>query len=255
MKNVTRAFFAAAFVVTTVFAADPPYVGMWKINQAKSSVTGASVTLASAPNGMTSFESQGFTYTFKTDGKEYPMPDGGTTAWTASSPTVWDGTNKLNGKVASTFHLEVNGDTLTAAGKVAKPDGGTMDFTSTFKRVSGGPGFLGKWVSTDVKMPTDTLQISANGPNGIALKDDTGPLYGGQFDGKDNPAQGMMAGSKTTFALKKLGSSSFEVTTKVAGKPMVVEVYSMSADGKTLTVDGTPTSAKTEKYKLVFDRQ
>jgi hypothetical protein len=255
MKNLTRALVAAAFIVTTVFAADPPYVGKWKINQAKSNVAGATVTIANAPNGMMSFESQGYTYTFKTDGTDYPTPDGGTTAWTATSPTVWDVTNKLRGKVASTIHLEMQGDGLTVAGKIVKPDGGAMDFTASYKRVSGGPGFPGKWVSTEVKMPTVTLEIAANGASGIAIKDDTGSVASGQFDSKDNPALGMMAGSKNTFAFRKLDPSSFEVTLKLDGKPMNVEVYSVSADGKTLTVDGTPTNAKTEKYKLVFDKQ
>jgi hypothetical protein len=36
---------------------------------------------------------------------------------------------------------------------------------------------------------------------------------------------------------------------------MSTEIYSVSADGKTLSVDGTPTNAPTEKYKVVFDRQ
>lgn len=255
MKNLMRAVVASAFVVTAVFAADPPYIGKWKVNQAKSNVAGTTVTVASAPNGMMSFESQGFTYTFKTDGKDYPTPDGGTTAWGATSPTVWDVTNKLNGKVASTIHLELKGDNLAVGGKVAKPDGGTMDFSALYKRVSGGPGFVGKWVSTEVKLPTATLEIAANGANGIEMKDDTGPIASGQFDGKDNPALGLMAGSKNTFAFKKVGPTSFEVTSKLDGKPMIVDVYSVSADGRTLTIDGTPTNAKTEKYKLVFDKQ
>ncbi len=204
---------------------------------------------------MMSFESQGFTYTFKTDGREYPTPDGGTTAWTATSATAWDGTNRVNGKVASMFHLEVKGDTLSVAGKMAKLDGGTMDFTAAYKRDSGGPGFMGKWVDTEVKMPMTTLEIAASAPDGIAVKDDTGPLFSGQFDGKDNPALGMMAGSKNTFALKKVGPGSFEVTGKIDGKPMTVEVYSVSADGRTLSIDGTPTNAKTERYKLMFDKQ
>jgi hypothetical protein len=29
----------------------------------------------------------------------------------------------------------------------------------------------------------------------------------------------------------------------------------VSADGQTLTIDGTPVNAPTEKYKVVFDRQ
>ncbi|MGE5359532.1 MAG: hypothetical protein ACM3NQ_10985 [Bacteroidales bacterium] len=255
MKNVRWALVAVAFVVTTVFAADPPYIGKWKINQAKSNLAGSTVTIASGANGMMSFESQGFAYTFKTDGKEYPTPDGGTTVWKETSPTVWDVTNKLNGKVVSMIHLELKDDNLAVGVKVAKPDGGMMDYTAAYKRVSGGPGFQGKWVSTEVKMPMATLEITANGANGIAMKDDTGPIASGQFDGKDNPALGVMAGSKNTVAFKKLGPSSFEVTSKLDGKPMNVDVYSVSADGKTLTIDGTPTNAKAEKYRVVFDKQ
>jgi len=104
-------------------------------------------------------------------------------------------------------------------------------------------------------MPASSLQIAASGPNGVMLRDDSGPLYAAQFDGKDNPGLGMMAGSKNTFALKKISDSSFEVTSKLGGKPMYVEIYSVSADGKTLTIDGTPTNAAAEKYKIVFDRQ
>ena len=80
-------------------------------------------------------------------------------------------------------------------------------------------------------------------------------MASGQFDGKDTPALGMMAGSKTTFAFKKVNGSSFEMTSKLDGKAMYVEVYSVSSDGKTLTINGTPTNAKGETYKIVFDRQ
>jgi len=204
---------------------------------------------------MTTFSSQGFSYQFKLDGKEYPMPDGGTTSWTATSATVWDVTNRLNGKVTNTYHLVQNGDVLQASGKMMKPDGGSMDFTSSYKRVSGGPGLAGTWMSTEAKPPVTTLQITSNGANGVMLKDDTGAIGGGQFDGKDNAALGMGAGSKVTFAYRKIDASSFEVTTKIDGKPMYVDVYSVSADGKTLTDTGTPTNAKQEGFKLVFDRQ
>ena len=36
---------------------------------------------------------------------------------------------------------------------------------------------------------------------------------------------------------------------------MSTEIYSVSADGKTLTIDGKPTNAPTETYKVVFERQ
>ena len=45
-----------------------------------------------------------------------------------------------------------------------------------------------------------------------------------------------------TFAFRKINDSSFEVTAKLDGKPMYVDVYTVSADGKTLTDAGTPST-------------
>jgi hypothetical protein len=255
MKSVARLLLALTVFVVTVDAADPPYVGKWKFNAAKSTLTGDTATLENTPDGMMQFNSQGFIYKFKPDGKEYPLPDGGTTAWTATSPTTWDVSNKMGGKVVTTFHLALKGDVLGVSGKSMKPDGSAMEFTSSYKRVSGGPGFAGKWMSTDVKPPVTVLELSPSGASGVLMKDDTGPIFNGQFDGKDNAALGRMAASKYTAAFRKIGDRSFEVTVKLAGKTMYVEAYEVSADGKTLTINGTPSNAKSETYKVVFDRQ
>jgi hypothetical protein len=83
MKTRLRA--VAAFVVlvgVSLVAADPPYVGKWKLNTAKSQLTGDTVTISTAADGMMTFDGQGFKYSFKTDGKEYPTPDGATASWT-----------------------------------------------------------------------------------------------------------------------------------------------------------------------------
>jgi hypothetical protein len=258
MRSVARASIAVACVVlvgAAVRAADPAYVGKWKFNQAKSTVTGDTVTIGPAANGMMSFNSQGFSYTFKLDGKDYPTPDGGTTAWTQTSPTVWDVTNHMNGKVSATYHLTLNGDVLGVSAKMMNPTGASMDFTSSYKRMSGGPGFAGKWMSTEMKMPATTMEVASSGANGVMIKSDAFPTVSCQFDGKDNAGQGMMAGSKTSIACRKISDSSFEVTTKIDGKPFYVEVYSVSTDGKTLTDNGTPVNAKSEATKMVFDKQ
>ena len=255
MKTAGRVLLMCTCVIATAAAADPAYVGHWKLNVAKSHLSGDTVTIAKVAGGMMQFNSQGFVYTFKTDGKEYPTPDGGTTAWTATSADVWDVTNRMNGKVAATYHLSLQGATLSVSGKSMKPDGTSMDFSSTYKRVSGGPGFPGKWMSTEVKAPANTLDIAADGANGVSISDETGPLMRGQFDGKETPALGMMAGSKTMFVFRKIGATSFEITTRIGGKPMYVDVYAVSADGKTLTDHGTPSNAAQEKYTIVFDRQ
>src|SRR4030095_2731250 len=100
----------AVLVGASVRAADPAFLGKWKVNQAKSSMTADTATIGPAANGMMQFSSQGFSYTFKLDGKEYPTPDGGRTSWKETSATVWDVTNRMSGKVNSTYHLVLNGD-------------------------------------------------------------------------------------------------------------------------------------------------
>lgn len=75
-----------------------------------------------------------------------------------------------------------------------------------------------------------------------------------KFDGKDYRMTGPQAAAKDTFSFKKSGANSFEMTEKIDGKPVYLDTYTASADGKTLTDDGSPLSAK-EPTKAVFDRQ
>ena len=256
MKTRLRA--VAAFVIlagVSLVAADPSYVGKWKLNAAKSQLTGETLTISRAADGMMTFDGQGFKYSFKTDGKEYPTPDGATVSWTQPSTDAYDVTIKGGGKPVATYHVIVKAEALNLTGKLSKADGTTSDFSAAYKRKSGGPGIAGTWISTEVKAPVSTLVVSAAAPDGVSITDDSGAIFGGQFDGKETPALGRLRGSKITTVFKKAKANSFELTNKIDGKAMSTDMYSVSADGKTLTIDGTPTNAPTEKYKIVLDRQ
>jgi hypothetical protein len=58
------------------------------------------------------------------------------------------------------------------------------------------------------------------------------------FDGKDNPVKGAPA-PNTTAAYKRVDDRTFEVTTKVDGKPTMTTRVVISADGKTMTATQT----------------
>jgi hypothetical protein len=62
------------------------------------------------------------------------------------------------------------------------------------------------------------------------------------FDGKDNPVKGPAA-PKTTAADKRVNDHTFEVTTKVDGKPTLTPRVVVSADARTLTATQTGKSA------------
>jgi hypothetical protein len=106
---------AVALITSGLGAAEPPYVGKWKLNPAKSTLTGDTVTIEAISDGMMEFRSQGFIYRFKIDGKEYPTPIGGTAAWTAAGTNGWEIANRVQGKVISTVRITVTGDVDPAA--------------------------------------------------------------------------------------------------------------------------------------------
>jgi hypothetical protein len=201
------------------------------------------------------FDSQGFAYDFDLSGKDFPTPDGGTVVWHEVNPTTWEANIKMNGKSIASYRLTLKGDTVTAAMKATRPDGPPVEQSSSWARVSGGPGFLGKWKSTEIKGAPLTMQIALEGANGITVKYPEFQIEcKGNFDGKDYPVSGAGANLKQTLAFEKNGASSIRLTTKLNGKPFYVEVLTLSADGKTLTDDANPVSVK-EPTKAVYEKQ
>src|ERR1700733_3268106 len=165
-------------------AADAPYIGKWKINSSKSQIT-ANVTIEKLPSGEMRFEESGFTYTFKLDGKEYPTPDGGSAAWKPTADGVWEITNRTNGKVSATITLTLSGDTLSGMAMIPQTDGKDIMTTSTLKRISGGPGLVGKWQGTQADAGASWLEVAPNGADGITLKAPNS-MCAAQFDSKPN---------------------------------------------------------------------
>jgi hypothetical protein len=233
-------------------AADAPYIGKWKINSSKSQIT-ANVTIEKLPSGEMRFEESGFTYTFKLDGKEYPTPDGGSAAWKPTADGVWEITNRTNGKVSATITLTLSGDTLSGMAMIPQTDGKDIMTTSTLKRISGGPGLVGKWQGTQADAGASWLEVAPNGADGITLKAPNS-MCAAKFDGKPYPMTGSGDGPKQTMSFRKAGPASFEATTFLDGKPFFNDVYTASADGKMLTDTGTPVSTK-KSLKVVYDRQ
>jgi len=80
--------------------------------------------------------------------------------------------------------------------------------------------------------------------------------YSGAIDGKDHPMPGNNPDGDT-ISIRRISATSVETTYKLKGKPTLVNVRSVSADGKTLTVTTKGTNAKGEKVNnlQVFDKK
>ena len=252
MKHLTLACIVAFLSAAAVAAADAPYFGKWQVNSAKSQLTSV-VTMEKLPSGEYRFNQDGFIYNFQLDGKEYPMPDGGTTAWKAVDDKTWEVTNRANGKVSAMFKLTLSGNSLSSAVTIREPDGHENTESATFQRISGGPGFLGKWKQTQAEVGQAWLELTPDGAEGLKIAQ-LNSLCVAKFDGKPYPMSGSGDGSKQTMAFRKRGAASFEALTYIGGKLFSTDVYTVSADGKVLTDIGTPAATK-KPVKTILDRQ
>jgi len=257
MKRLRVAATLFVVLTTTVClrAQQPSFAGTWKLNLAKSQLSGQTLSVEKNSSGTLHFDSQGFAYDFDLSGKDFPTPDGGAASWKEVNPNAWEATIKMNGKVIAAYSLALKGDALTAVMKATKPEGGSVEQTSTWSRVSGGPGFLGKWKSTEVKGAATTMEIALEGANGITVKyPEFQVACKASLDGKDYGMTGAGANMKQTLAFEKTGANVIKMTTKLNGKPFYVDVLTLSADGKTLTDEGNPVAVK-EPVKAVYERQ
>jgi hypothetical protein len=257
MKHTVRILctFAVLFATTSLLmAADPSFAGTWKLNLAKSQLSGTVYTLEKKTSGVWHYSGGGFDTDFDLAGKEYTMPTGTSIAGKELSPTSWELTFKTNGKITSKSRVTLNGNTLNWVSDVTSPDGKSVQQQSADTRVSGGPGFDGKWKSGDVKGSATTMKISTEGANGISIEiPEYQQIVKGSFDGKDYGVTQAGQGTKITNSFAKTGNT-MKVTTKLGGKLYYTETYTLSTDSKTLTVDGVA-AATNEKTKSVFDRQ
>jgi len=239
-------------------AAENPFAGTWKLNPAKSKLTGDTVKFEKTASGAIRSSASGVSYTFNVDGKEYTGPFGEAIVWKQIDDRTWETTYKRKGILLSTdtSKLSADGKTMTVVSKGTKPSGETFQDTVVYERISGEKGLLGGWRDKEVKISSpDTLEIKPSGQDGLVF---TFVGYKetceAKFDGKDYGVTGPTVPAGITVTLKHTGPRSFEMLTKKNGKPLFQETFTVSQDGRTLTNTGSAVAVN-EPYTEVFERQ
>ena len=239
-------------------AAENPFAGTWKLNPAKSKLTGDTMKFEKTPSGEIRCSASGTTYTFKVDGKEYTGPFGEAIVWKQIDDHTWQTTYKQKGILISTdtSSLSPDGKTITVVSKGTKPNGATFQDTVVYERISGDKGLLGGWRDKEVKINSlITMDIKPSGQDGLLF---TSEGYkwtcDAKFDGKDYTVTGPTIPAGITVTLKHTGPRSFEMLAKKNGKPLSRDTYTVSRDGRTLTDAGSAVAVN-EPYTEVFERQ
>lgn len=239
-------------------ASNASWNGTWKLDRAKSQMTGDTFTYSMNANGTIRYSNGGaLQYSFACDGKEYTVLPGYMIACKKVSDTAYDFTNKQNGKILSTDQqvISTNGKTMTDTAKGTRPDGTTYTTVDTYERVSGTSGLIGEWKHVNVKSTAaaDLMTISISGTM-LTLRF---PAYKqsvmAKLDGSDAPVTGPTLAPGVTVSFKLLGPRQIYQVTKLKGKVVGEDTMTLSTDGTITDVSSTPGQSAKQTY--VYEKQ
>jgi hypothetical protein len=257
MKRFYFSLALACLFAGTLWAADDPFCGKWKMNMGKSKLTGEQWKIEDLGGNKYKWTDGNVSDTFVADGSDQPVHFGRTLSLAPEGPNSWKMVIKQDGRVISsmTHSVSEDGKTQSIKGTDIKPDGTTSDFNVTLKRVGSGSGLAGTWESTDVKFTSpDEWDISAYDGDGLSFNT---PSYQDtlsmKFDGKDYEEKGPTVAPGSVSAGKRVNARTLEITDKVKGEVMDHATYEVSPDGKTLTLTIHDTG-QPEPIIVVYDK-
>ena len=206
-------------IAGTLWAADDPFAGKWKLDQEKSKITGEQMKIEDLGDNKYQFTIGETSDTITADGTDQPVHDGQSMAITKDGSDTWKIITKKNGKTiaSGTETVSDDGKTLTVKGTNFKPDGSTSDFGIVYKRIGSGSGFAGKWESTNLTINSPVeWDIEPYEGNGLTFNT---PAYqetlSMKFDGKDYTEKGPDVAPGSTSSGKRLNAHTIEVTDKL----------------------------------------
>src|SRR5580698_10553089 len=165
LNRTLHLLLAGCLMAGTLWAADNPFVGKWKVIPSKSSLNDEMKVDLAGPNKYAITFGPGATDTIVADGSDQPALTGTTLSITVKGPRSWEISRKLNGRtlLRAYWTLSEDGKTLNDAFTQYLPDGTTLfsqplPYGSTlflpylYERTAGNSDFLGTWDSESAKV-------------------------------------------------------------------------------------------------------
>src|SRR5271167_1981588 len=200
LSRTFRLLLVACLVTSSVWAANDPFVGKWKVNPSKSKRNDEMKVEVAGANRYAITFAPGLVDTVVADGSDQPALGGTTLSITVKGPNSWEVIRKMKGRTLLTGYwtLSEDGKTLNDAYTQYLPDGmtlfsqplpngSTLFLPYVYERSAGNSGFLGTWDSESAKVRSGLeLKIQPYEGDGLSLKrsDETTPKMV-KLDGND----------------------------------------------------------------------
>ena len=234
--------------------------GTWKLNQAKSKLTGDTFTLAALPNGgfHLSTPSHSLDRDYPCDGTDYPV----IADRTGTCKKIDDRHYEMAGKVAGkpewhgTSVVSEDGRYLTNTAYEHRPDGTDDTNVNTYERVGKGTGRAGTWRSVkSTESVPDSMTIRVTGDTMRTESPAYKMVTTAKREGSAAKFEGPMAPAGMTMNFKADSPTKLHYAQILNGKPAWEGTETLSADGKTLVQEEWETGSPAEKQKYVYEKQ
>lgn len=226
-----------AIAATGLWTAHDPFVGKWKLDVSRSTIVDQMAVEAAGPNKYT-FRFEGNPpETVVADGTDQPGLPGTTLSVKAGDSHTLKVVRKQKGRivVSALWKLSEDGRILHDAFTGMQPDGSTLTVNQVFNRMSGTSGFAGNWESTTKPLGLKfELQIQPYGGEGLSFVRQ-GSVKSITFDGQDHAVASAPEGA--TASGRRQSEWALEFTDKNKGKVVDTQAFTLSPDGKTLTIN------------------
>jgi hypothetical protein len=246
-------------VTGTVWAANDPFVGKWKVNPSKSKLNDEMKVEVAGANRYTLTFGPGAIDTVVADGSDQPALRGTTLSVTVKGPNSWVVIRKMKGRMllSGYWTLSEDGKTLNDAYTEYAPDGSASSVPYVYERTAGSSGFTGTWDSETEKVKAGIeFQIQPYEGDGLSLNSPGAEMTRKmKFDGKDYPDLDPDEDPGTASSGRRVNERSLEITDKFKGKITGTRQIELSADLKTLTMTVRLLGQNRPKTILVFDRE
>ena len=209
-------------VIGTLWAANDPFVGKWKVNPSKSKLTDEMKVEVVGENKYAFTFDPGAVDTIVADGTDQPGMQGTTLSVTVEGLNNWKVVRKKEGRtiVMANWTLSADGKTLDDDFTAYQPDGSPLKVRYTYQRSAGSSGFPGTWDSASAEVDSGIeLEIQPYEGDGLsfsspALQFDRKT----KFDGKDRARTGPNVPPGTTSSGRRVNPRSLEITSKLQGR-------------------------------------
>jgi hypothetical protein len=259
LNRVFQLLLIACLITGTLWAANDPFVGKWKVNPGKSKLTDEMKVEAAGANKYAITFAPGAVDTIVADGSDQPALSGSTLSITVKGPNNWTVVRKKDGRTLLTadWTLSADGKTLTDEFTGYRPDGSKMSVHYVYLRTAGSSGFAGTWDTESEQVDSVIkLQIQPYEGDGLSISNSEVQItHSLKFDGNDYPDLGPDAPPGLTSSGRRVNERSLEITHKFKGKITDTQQIELSTDLKALTLSIILAGENKPRNILVFDRE